>query len=132
MNEESRPEAALNGSGGPAAVTRVADTTDKYVPHDCIESDLIWMLLAGTWAPPDTVAWRHVSFLVTALVQRKLVAIRPVLAHAGMWSEIPNRYDDMERLRDTYELPPKTPEQIRAQVKYSHAKWEREIAARAS
>jgi hypothetical protein len=94
-------------------------------PCDCPESDIVWGILSGEWPPPDTVAWRHISALVEALVQRKLAAIRPILEDAAMWSAIPNRY---ELRHHTYSTPPRTPEQIRAQAAYSWRMADREAS----
>lgn len=134
MNTHESPQrvGASERSGGPAAAPRVADTTDKFTPCECVEAVIVWAILSGDAPPPNTPGWLALMDFVEAMVQRRLAAIRPVLVHSDMWDSArgPNRYDDLAQLRDTYDRPPKSAAQIRAEVKHSHARWEREIAAR--
>jgi hypothetical protein len=113
--------------GGPAS--RVADTTDKFVPHDCIEAVIVWALLSGEIPTPNTPAFRALLDLAEALALRRLRAIAPVLEASNMWFSIGNRYAERH---NTYDTPPRTAAQIMAQARHSWAKVEREIAARAS
>lgn len=126
-NESPQRVGASERSGGTSSSHRIADLTDTFVPHGCVESLLVWSLLAGEIPVPNTPAWKALYDFAEAIALRRLAAIRPVLAVSDMDASITNRY---AQRRDTYATPPKTAAQIRAEVKHSHAKWEREIAER--
>lgn len=104
-SEEGAPLAgsASKRPGGP--VPMVAATPDSFAPCGCIESDVLWGILSGDVPAPNTAGWRTMLHFADALVLRRLAAIRPMLVATDMDALIPNRFAQLEVLRNTYVIP---------------------------
>lgn len=103
MNEKRPPKEPLTRSGGPGAM--IAATTDAFVQCGCVEAVVLWAILSGDAPAPNTAGWRTLMHLVEALALRKLAAIRPMLVQSEMDSLVPNRFAQLEVLRNTYVIP---------------------------
>lgn len=103
QNESPQRVGAPEGLGGPAPI--VAVDPDKFAPCGCVESDVLWGILSGDMPAPDTAGWRAMLHLVDAFVMQRLAEIRPMLVQSDLDRLIPNRFLQLELLRNTYEIP---------------------------
>lgn len=104
MTDESPQRVgAPDGLGGPGATLPVHP--DRFTPCECVESDVLWGILTGEVPAPDTAGWRATLHLIDAFVMRRLVEIRPMLVESDLDRIIPNRFLQLELLRNSYEIP---------------------------
>ncbi|MDQ0382435.1 hypothetical protein [Amycolatopsis thermophila] len=61
--------------------------------------------------------------------RRDQVQTSHAISAAEAWGQVANRptHDELERRRNHYDRPPRTPEQIRAQAAWSWRRFERQI-----
>lgn len=138
MSDERRPKAPLARSGGPGASLPVDPVIAPLLarePHDCPEAVLLRMIAAGKLPVPQTVAFKTLAGIVRAAAIRKLRDVSHAMScpdDPDRWARASRRssHEDLERLRNTYDRAPRTPEQIRAEVTYSWRQFERGIASR--
>lgn len=144
MNEESRPKAAPERSGGPETIVPVDPVIAPWLasdPCECREAQLLRLIASGELPVPMTVGFKTLAGIVQAAAIRKLRQISHAFAgepYTGKddgtdhWHRVAaaSSHEDLVVLRSTYEKPPRTPAQLMAEARHSWAKVEREIAPR--
>lgn len=133
--QENRPHVeGGNRSGGPLPIVSVG--TDIAPPWlrfcECREATLLRAIGAGEVPTPQTPGFQTLTDLVHASAMRRIRQVSHAFAGSAYSDPDPERgsdhwhkaasgtsYEELERLRNSYDTPPRTPEQIRAQVAYS-------------
>lgn len=140
-DERARPQQqqeAGKRSGGPATIVTVDPVIAPMLAHEpceCREAVLLRLIASGELPVPMTTSFKTLAGVVQAAAVKKLRAISHAMScpdDPDRWARASRRssYEDLELLRQTYDRAPRTREQIRAEVAYSWAKVEREIASR--
>lgn len=128
MEKENRPhEEGGTRSGGPSLSLPVDPVIAPLLANEqceCREARLLRLLASGELPMPMTVSFKTLGGVVQAAAIKKLRQVSHAMScpdDPDRWARASRRssHEDLERIRSTYDRPPRTPEQIRAEVAYS-------------
>lgn len=144
-NEKSRPsheEAAPIRPGGPAVSLPVDPVIAPLLAHwpcQCREAQLLRAIGTGELPLPDVTLWNTLNAWIQASAVARLRQLSHALAgepYTGRddgtdhWHRVAARQsdDELAELRNSYDRPPRTPAQIRAEVRHSWTRFGQEAS----
>lgn len=141
MTKENRPhEEGGTRSGGPARILPVQTAFAPLPwrePCECDQAVLLRAIGTGELPLPDVALWRTLNDWIQSSAVARLRQVSHALAgepYTGRddgtdhWHRVAasSTHADLERLRATYDRPPRTPAQVQAEIRHSWARFERE------